>query len=532
VSLLGAAPSGGPDAAADPRWSRAARLVDEGRCPAALPLLEALLEEAPDARVLAAQGRCQLRLREYPEAVVSLEAARAADPDLAGLDLPLAVARFHAGDLAGADEALRAAEAAQPDRPEVQLYRGLILLQRGEGATAASVLEGVRSADSDALNPIASYYEARAIGSTRDTEEAEAALQRVVEEHPDTPWAARAQEALDRMQGPRVRGWGWAGTGWEYDDNVTLRGAGVVLPSDISGQRDTRIVWNAGGGVEALLPRGFRLGGLVSYEGGKHRDLDDFDYHYPSFTGWLDRRVARDTIVRAQADLAYAWVDNKPFLGFQRYGGSLVRGWSRWGTSQAGAHWARYDYFFATEDVPDGPGRVGAACFEPDTVLCGPPGIDEEREHMRDGDELGLSLDHTLPLGFGDWALQGGYRYRHFNAPGTEYSHNAHEAILHLRGSLPLGLRLRVAGGYVYRPYRNASTFPKPTGLFFNRQYGLADDRRRDNDWRTEVALERDLGSHATLAARWLYRRNQSNVDVFDYERNILGVYLTVGVGD
>ncbi len=517
----------------DAGWWRAERLVRDGRCPSALPLLDEVEARYPtEARVFLAQGRCLLLLLRYDEAVEALEAARAADPTLAEVHLPLAVAYLNRGDLDASDAALARAEALDPDDAETQLYRGLLHLQRGDASAAASVLARARSGDSDAVHPVASFYEARALRVARDSSAAREALRRVVDDYPGTPWAERAQQELDALARTRLRTWAWLTAGWEYDDNVVLRGSGVVLPAEISGARDTRILWNGGAGGELELTPELRWGGLLAYEGTAHRELDEFDYHYPSLSTWLDRRLAGGFVARARADLAYAWVDGRPYLGYQRYDASLLRSWDRWGTSQAGGHYARFDYFFRIDDVPDGPGRPGAFCLDPDDIVCAPPGIDESDERSRDGDEWGLAVDHTLPLGLADWSLQAGYRYRHFDSEGSEFAHNAHEVLATLRGTLPGGFRLRVAGSYTHRPFRNASTFPDPDGLVFNLQYALSRDHRVDDDFRVEVGLERDVHRYVTLAARWTYRRNQSNVRVFDYHRNILGVYVTVAAGD
>ncbi len=60
------------------------------------------------------------------------------------------------------------------------------------------------------------------------------------------------------------------------------------------------------------------------------------------------------------------------------------------------------------------------------------------------------------------------------------------------------------------------------------RQYPLDDDERRDDVWRFEVELERPLSQRLTASLRYRYTHNRSNVTVFDYDRQILGAYLTV----
>ena len=81
---------------------------------------------------------------------------------------------------------------------------------------------------------------------------------------------------------------------------------------------------------------------------------------------------------------------------------------------------------------------------------------------------------------------------------------------------------------YTFRPYRHASSFVDPRDLQSGRQYPLGERDRQDDTWRFEVELERPLSQRLTASLRYQYTRNQSNVVVFDYDRQILGAYLTV----
>src|SRR5438093_4236040 len=95
------------------RPTRGERLALEGRCEVAVPELEKELESVPapeSAHVAWRLGQCALRARDYPRAATVLERALAIDPTLAEANLDLARARYHAGDLDGADAALHAGE--------------------------------------------------------------------------------------------------------------------------------------------------------------------------------------------------------------------------------------------------------------------------------------------------------------------------------------------------------------------------------------------------------------------------------------
>jgi tetratricopeptide (TPR) repeat protein len=505
--------------------------VEEGRCEAALTLLVQISEAHPDAaEPWLARGRCEVRLRRYPEAVASLETAGQRDPGAPGVALPLAIARYHQGDLAGAATALDVAEAAEPDRAEVQLYRGLLLLARSDDAGAAAEhLARARTRDADAVEPIASYYEGLAWLEASEPERAGQAFERVIADWPGSEWAERAERGLEATQPLQRRRWARGEVGWQYDDNAVLVGEGVQLPAEISSERDTRVVWSLEAGAELWKTPDWTWGALLRYDGVAYQDLDDFDSHYPVLTSWLDRSLGEQRVLRFEADAGYAWVGGNPFLALQRYGVGLYQGFGGWGTSRVFARFGRYNFLFPNEDVPDGPGRRGAPCLDTSDILCAPPGIDEARERNRDGNESIAGLEHTLPLRWG--TAWGGYRFHHYGTRGSEFSFNGHELSVGFRSALPFGFVLQAEGRYFLRNYNNASTFADPGDLFFNRQYGLSASQRRDDDFLSYLSLGYPVGEHALVEARWTYQRNRSNVDVFDYRRNIVGVHLTLHVG-
>jgi hypothetical protein len=172
----------------------------------------------------------------------------------------------------------------------------------------------------------------------------------------------------------------------------------------------------------------------------------------------------------------------------------------------------------------------GAPCLDEDDVVCGPRGLDEGRERNRDGEGFTVGLLHTVPLFSERAQLRAGYRYHHFGARGREYSYDAHEFLAELAARLPAGFELRVSGSWADQPFRHPSTFPDPDDLVSGLEYPLSGSRRDDSFWQTEVALARPLTRHLTLSGSWRYQRSRSNVEVFDYRRQVLGVYLTVSL--
>ena len=519
--------------AGEPDAGTARRLALEGRCEAALPELERARAAAPaDPDLALLAGECAIRLGRYGDAASALEAARALAPARGDIAFQLAVARYHQGDLAAADAALREAEAAGAAGAELELYRGLLLLQRAEAPRAAAeALERARSAGGERVEPVASYYAGLALAAAEEGDAAREAFERVVAGWPGSEWAREAELALARLTGrARRRPWLALRAGYEYDDNVVLLGSGVQLPSEISSQRDERAAWLLEAGGELLRSGPYSAGAALAYEGWAHGDLSEFDLHYPSLVGWLDRRLGEDTTLRLAADGDYAWVDAEPFYTSHGVGLSLFQRFGRAGTSELGARYWRQNYLFPNDDVPDGPGRAGAACLDPDDLVCGPAGLDESRERNRDGAGFSVGLLHSVPLLAERAQLRFGYRYHHFGARGREYSYDAHEFLAELAARLPADFELRLSASWADQPFRHPSTFPDPDGLVAGQEYALSRSRRDDSVLQTELALARPLTRHLTLSASWRYQRNRSNVEVFAYRRHVLGVYLTVSL--
>jgi tetratricopeptide (TPR) repeat protein len=522
-------------ARADETRERGVRLAREGRCEAALADLAAARAESPrDAELAGLEGECLLRLRRYGEAVRALEAATALAPERAELQLALAKARFHDGDYAAAEQALAHASSVADDA-EYELYLGMLRLERGDAAGAAEALERARRRDAARVEPVASYYLGLALARSRRSEQAGLALRHVTDVWAGTDWAREAERRLERLDAsPERRIWAAVGSGFEYDDNVVLRGRGSPLPSDISDEGDVRGVWTANAGVELWKRESATLGLMGSYRGTTHADLDEFDAHFPSATLWLDGAITESLSGLFRYDFGYAWLDSDPFVLTQGWLGSLERDWQRYGRSEFFAQAFLDGYFFESDDVPDGVGVPGSVCTDP-TQPCGPPGLNEERERERDGLGVSAGLAHSVPLPTGSLPLRGaalraGYRYTGFDAEGREYSFDSHELHGGLGATLPGAVDFDLTAGYAWRPYRHATTFPDPSDLVDGVQYGLRTTQRRERTTRVELSLGRGFGEHVRLSGHYRYLDNESTADVFDYDQHVVGLMITLGL--
>ena len=504
-------------------------LARAGSCDAALPLFAARRTAAPGTVAPLLEIQCLIRLRRYADAEPLLRARIEHDDAPGETWLYLGMARFHLGDVAGAGDALDRVGPAWEGRAEHRLYRGLVLLARGQAQDAAAELEQVREGSAV---PVAGYWAGVAWLRAGDRERGRAALQRVMVDAPASPWSVQAQRALaSGSSEPGHPWWARVTAGYEYDDNVVLRAGDVPLAREVSSQRDTRFLWRTEAGREWWRNGAWSSGSWLTYTGTDHDDLSSLDVHLPTIGLWLDRRVGERTLLRLTYDYGYAWVDEESFLQSHGLTPTIVRSFGRLGTSQLFARGYTYDYRGDDTDVPDGAGVTLARCPSATALVCGAAGVDEEGTRDRDGYGLATGLVHSVPVDVVRSHVSLGYTFYRYWAEGREQSYTGHEVRLSTRTALPFQLVLRLDASYAYRPYRHASSVPQPYELFLNREYPTRSYHRRDQVARVEVGVERLITERARIGILYSYLDNDSNYELFAYDRQIVGTYVTVGFG-
>lgn len=475
---------------------RAEQLAADDRCDEALPVVREARGLGPDsARAALLEGQCAMRLQRYADAIRPLEGARRMDPALAAeATLQLGIAHYQLENDPAAERELEAAAAQLPSRAEVHLYQGLLLLKQGEATQAAAALEQARSLD-PGFDPATSYFAGRAWQVAKQREQAERALERVIDEHPGTAWADEAERALEhaRSRFRRRTVWGRLTAGMEYDSNVILRGANVVLPTNISDEEDGRGVWVAESGVELFRTDVWAAGVLGRYYGNSHVELADFNAHYPGASLWVDRLLSENSYLRLQPDFGYGWVDGDDFLLAAGGTAALHHTYEQAGQGRFAFRFQRLDYKFS---------------------IMGDPKLDRDGYSYSGGyDHEWIPVDGTL--------LYGSVGAHHYDSERGEYDLVGPAFRFGARQELPAEFSVEASFAYAHDFYLNRSNFTGPP----------PSTRREDDIFRVSAALENQLTENLRLSLVYNYHNNESNVPFFDYDRHIVGGYVTLEFG-
>lgn len=484
--------------------ARAATLASRGDCEAALPLIDQAraLDPAGEGESALLAGRCLISMKRFAEAKPVLERAVAHDPSSGDARLALGVAKYHVGERDAARADLEQAQQMLPNNPEAELYLGLILLEQERPAEAIDRLERSRSLAGDIAVPASDYYSALAQAQAGDRRRAEEQLRRVQQTAPGTVWAERAAEALEQAEARRLSGmpvrWLTASAGLDYDSNVALRSDSIAQPENISSDDDGRGWWGLDGGAELFRKNGWGGGAGASYVGTHPFLAQSFDQHFVKANFWLDRELGRQTTLRISPEGGWGWFDEKSFFGYLAVRPELRHDFGRAGIGTAYVRYAfndfRYDEFISSPVVRD---------------------IVE-----RDGHDVIAGYDHQVPV-TDTTLLRGGFFGRDYTAQGSEYDFSGGGGWLGFRQLLPLSLILSAHGRVEYARYDSASSFREATEI---------EGRRRDVIGMAHAVLTKPITDWLSVSARYQYLNNDSNTNVFDYDRHIAGAFVTIGL--
>ena len=513
----------------------------QGRCDDAFKRLAKQPGLENRAHLLA--GQCKVRQGLYSEALGDLDGI-AGDTSLSptqtgDADLYRGVALYHLDRFSEAGAALDRADGKTTERGQLELYRGLIALRDGENDRAAPMLESAGRMAPTTTEPVASYYAGVAWLGNAERTKARAALNRVIDIDGNGPWGQEAAKLLESTElfPYYVR----ASVGFEYDDNVQLRGGVTqILPFGVrqDGEKDWRGVWRIDAGVQLFAVDDWSGGITGGYAGTAQDDLGEFDTHFPTVGAYVARRFDVNTTGQARYQYGFAWVDDDTFLRTHTFEMGVSHIWAEAGTTIVVADVLANDLRFQLEDVRDAQtgGVVGGPCTTtgPGQFVtgCGPQGLDEGHERDRDGYGIGAAIEHRYPLSIPDAVdgvfegieLGGGYRFRYYNSQGEEWEHLAHILSAGIEFDFPFDIRLSTRASYEYRDFFNRSTFPDHEEV--NTIYALASADREEHEVTFSAEIEKDLTEFLSVSARWSYLDNESNRRVYDYTRSVVGGYL------
>ena len=420
-------------------------------------------------------------------------------------ELELGKALFAAGRDAEALAAFDRALEIDPTSAPAELHRALVLRRLGRSDEADAALERT-AALAPELAPETLLLRGLSRMESGDTAEATRLLHTAIEMEPGGEAARRARMLLPE---PAVPGARWfslmARTGIEYDSNVTLD-SGLPIVGTGTNQADGSSVFGAGLVLRPLRTERFDLSLGYRFDGSLHLNLTDYDLlNHLAYLSMLFRATNR-------VALRFDGVYDRSMLRGENYGESILArqnvffSWGERGVTRLYADVAHQSY------------------FETPTLSS----LD------RDGNEYGLGVEHSFAIpGWRATLLTFGTRASRFDSEAQRdvlgfdgaYDFMRYEGNVALRTPLWWKVWATAAVSLAREHYDNRNV------IDFLTDNGTGDPNpSARRDWVAEAGLSlvRPVTRRIDAELAWHYTHRDSNVDLYAYDRHLVGLYFTV----
>ncbi len=455
--------------------------------------------DAEDTAALRYLGLIAQKKKDPAAAVGFYDRALALDPEDTEIQLDRGIALLDAGRVPEARQALAQVTQLEPDEARAHFFLGVALYRAQAYDEASAAFDRAATLDPE-LSDESRYYTGLSQVLAGNPEAAITSLSEVEDEGPLTPMA---RDLRGKLAPPRVeeqRRWRASLTaGFEWDDNPLISGATAAgVPID-SADSDFRGVFRASGAVQPY--RTETLSTTVGYDGylSLHADEEQVDLQIHNPWGAISYEIGQFRLGLRQ-DYSYTMRDlTEPFRHLTRTTPSIGYRPVEWSYTQL-------IYQFDWKDFRN-------PLFDPAV----------NRDGWRHA--LGVGQYFFLPEPY-TYVRMG--VYGDFNrTEGSEYEYDGIEAQFGAGYDFPWEISLSWLYRFIFRDYETKSIFSD--GFFIaggEIQNGFS-QRRKDFRHILTFELAKTFAEHFTVSVGGSFTWNNTRVNFYDYSRHIIGAYVT-----
>jgi Flp pilus assembly protein TadD len=446
------------------------------------------------------------RLGEYEEAAAALEQVLRLDTSKRYVHHHLGLAYFLQERYEDALVQLELAAQFDPQKAATQFYLGNTHYQLQQYEQALPPLQQALVLDPD-LALSGQYYQGLTLFALERDQEARKAFRAAATAAPESSIARNAQrylEAITRRARERRLVQVQAAVGYQFDDNVILEPNGNAF--DISGEADGRMVFLLHGRLLPLRTPRWRLGAEYTLYQSKHFRLHDFDIQSHTAGLFTNVRLNRVTLDFA-ANYNITYLDSTLFVNYDRFSEAV--------TVEARATIRQTEALFAV---------LSAQYRHSNFFEISPENADPDVRD-RDGWSVRPGFDQYVLFNQRQSYVRLSYHYEGSRNEGSDWEFDGHEVGVGLHQPLWAGLALDAAWRYTRRDYLHLNSFD--AGVRGELEPGVDSRERQDDRFFGSLALSLPVGQYLALSFGVEIIRNLSNIDFFEYSRNIWSFTLS-----
>lgn len=451
-------------------------------------------------------GQTYLRLKKYSEAERVFETLAHLEPMSARAWLGIGIARSQQGNYQEALEALAKAEERDPNHPLVYFYQGLVATELKSYDQAPALFSRAMALSPD-LTPSARYYTGMSYYQRGLADLARQEFEAAVASGEPESELARSARSLLQLQNVALntpKQWDVSlSISGQYDSNVVLLPLGTQPPggaTGISKKDDYRMAIYARGEYRAIQTDQWVGGVTYGFYQSLHQKLTGFDVQDHSPSIFLQRQFGR-VQARMQYVFDHVRVGQAPYLNSHTIQPLVT-------IAEGSGHFTQVQFRYQNKDFQDD--RFEGNSFRDGKNWLG--GITQfayfakGAGHVRLG--YAFDMDRT---GGGSPGIA---------TPGVpshaDWSYKAHRLSAGLGIPSIWTLQPTLAFDYYLQQYDNPNSLSAAGTTI-----------RRDRVFFVTATIARPLTDWLTVAAEYNYTRDQSNIQFFDYSRNIYSLTLS-----
>lgn len=454
----------------------------------ALPVLKKARSEEPRSSLAAYYlGLTYKQLQKYDEAIASFKDAITYSPKISGALIELIDCYYRLEDLDNAKTLIAEAEKENVRPGQTAYFKGLILAKTGD--TDAAIASFNRAMELDNATAQACTYQIGLLNIKKGNfEAARQAFQDVRNIVPTSDLAYFAQQYLDTLgkRGqPKSPFRFTLASSWQYDDNVVLKPDDSTLASNITNESDSRQVYYAQAEYNRQINKRLALKAQYLLYYGKQNDLGFYDTM--SHTATIQPGISfKNGFLSFPTGYSYTFVDERSYLSAPFTGAIYNFMTSKNTMAQIFTKYQNKNYYWAPstpqEDRDSNTGELGAGYY---VFYAQNKGF--------------VNLRYGLNK---EWTQGDNWEYAGFR-PG-------------LTALVPItkNLNLTLAGDFYIQNFSDT--------------HSLYNVHRRDKTSTYSSLLSYKLSKNWDLQLQYTHIKDNSNIPIYKYTRNIYSAGLQV----
>jgi tetratricopeptide (TPR) repeat protein len=446
-------------------------------------------------------GLSSLRLQRFRDAEQRFREVLKRHPEDAKARLGLGMALYHQDRYREASTELSTAERTLKDDPLLYYYAGLAAAEQQSYEQASDKFLRAGKLDPELSND-ARYQRGATLHSQHQYQQATTEFRSAVEGGQPAVAAPERPLPVPSAQPPSKRWSANYGLSLQYDSNVVLLPGGSALPNNISHKDDFVTAFNGYGEYRFLQTDKWTVGAGGGFFANVHARLSDFNVFDLAPTLYAERRLGAAQL-RLQYILDYVTVGGDPYLLSNALQPTLTIPESDRTYTQAFFRYQNKDFKSFRDN------QLGAPVNQ-----------------TRDANNYMIGAMQYWKLSNDRGYLRGGYTFDTDRTAGgdgpttpgvptsADWQYTGHRLSTGVAYQPLAATTLQLAFDYYRQNYSNPNSFSPDLTV------------RKDNIYQLTGTVVRDLRSWLWLAFQYSYTRDQSNVAVFDYSRNIISLTL------